>query len=131
MTTQRRSDVERLRLFCDRVNRTLARAVQDGTIRAKWELRSSAENGMSLATDFGDDEDVRSLLLDVRRFFSDGEDVFFNAIANVVERVVQDDELLDSRSARSSSSCWTKAFRAACRTGEADVWRWCSLSCLY
>lgn len=55
----------------------------------------------------GDDEDVRSLLLEVRKFFADREDVHFPHIANLVERFVDDDELRNAN--RVNPQGWKQA----------------------
>ena len=62
-----------------------------------------------METNLGDDEDVRSLLLEVRKFFSDKEDVHFPRIANLVELAVKDkdEELHDAN--RANRQSWKQA----------------------
>lgn len=103
-----RSVEEQLRLFCQRVESALARrAVRNGTIAAEFSLRYTSDEGLRLETNLGDDEDVRSLLLEVRKFFADREDVHFPHIANLVERFVDDDELRDAN--RVNRQGWKQA----------------------
>jgi hypothetical protein len=92
--TVKRTDAERLRLFCELVDGALSRrAVTEGTIRASWSLSSSEEGGLVHDIDTGDDEDLRSLMLDFRKFLASREDVHFPRIAGIVERRVTDEDL--------------------------------------
>jgi hypothetical protein len=103
-----RSDDERLRLFCDRVARALSRrAVTEGTIAASFNVRWTEDEGLRIDTNLGDDEDVCSLLLEIRKFFSDREDVYFPRIANIVEQVVADAELREAN--RANRQSWKRA----------------------
>ena len=51
------------------------------------------ENGLTWTSDLGDNEDLRSLLLDFRKFVSDDEDTFYYKIANIVEVSIPDVDL--------------------------------------
>ena len=103
-----RSVEEQLLLFCRRVESALARrAVRNGTIAADFHARSTPDGEIQLETDLGDDEDVRSLLLEVRKFLSDNEDVHFPRIANLVERTVDDAALRDAN--RTNRRIWKQA----------------------
>lgn len=86
-------DLNRLRLFAATAARAInRRAIRDGTIRAGVKLRFD-EAGGEVERDVGDEEDVRSLMLEVRQFVSDGEQLHYPAIANILERRLDDDEL--------------------------------------
>lgn len=52
--------------------------------------------GPPVETHLGDEEDVRSLMTDLRKFLAPDEDVNFNRIANIVELAVTDDEMRDA-----------------------------------
>lgn len=105
-----RTDVERLRLFCASVDDALnRRAVRQATVSSAFRFQYTPEEGLSLTTDRGDEEDMRSLLLAVRRFFSAGEDVQFTGIANVVERLVQEPELREAN--RANRRAWNRLRR--------------------
>jgi hypothetical protein len=103
-----RTDEERLRLFCDRVAEAVARrAITDRTVSARFTIGWSEEDGLRAVLFLGDDEDARSLLVAVRPFFSNGDDVHFNRIANIVERLVTDPELHEAN--RVNRESWKAA----------------------
>lgn len=86
-----RTDEQRLRLFCQQVEQTLSRrAVRDRTIEAKFSLSAHEGGDLVSTVSLGDDEDVRSLLMDVRKFLAPREDVFFPGITNIVHRLTAD-----------------------------------------
>ncbi len=104
-----RGATDRLKLFVDRVDRTAGRrAIVDQTVRAHFSLRSDAEAGAStFTTDAGDEEDLRSLLLDFRSFLSPTEDVFANRIFNILEQTLLDEELKQAN--RQNREAWKLA----------------------
>ena len=103
-----RSDRERLELFSERVRHAISRrAVQEGTLRAQFSLTAVAGAGVTLEQDQSDVEDVRSLLLEFRKFLAQKEDVFFSRIANIVERSVGDEELKAAN--RTNREAWNRA----------------------
>jgi hypothetical protein len=88
-----RTDAERLRLFCDLVVKARwRRAIQGRTIKAGLTLHFG-QDGQGVETNLGDEEDVRSLMTDLRKFLAPREDVYFLDIADIVERAVTDDEM--------------------------------------
>ena len=102
-----RTDEERLNAFCQLVDEAVSRrAIKDQTITAKWSIHCGEDTDGDLAVDMdlGDTEDLRSLLLDFRKFLADGEDVFFNRVANIVGRAVTDPELHDAH--RQNREAW-------------------------
>ena len=71
----------RLRLFVAKVDAAVnRRAVREGTIRSSFTLTGSAEQS-ALQVDIGDEDDVRSLLIDFRSFVSPKEPVFANWVS--------------------------------------------------
>jgi hypothetical protein len=91
-----RTDEERLRLFCDLVNKALARrAVADRTMRSGLTMRFGQFEGPQVETNLGDQDDTHALMIDVRKFVAKkkDDDVFFPHITAVVARAVTDDEL--------------------------------------
>jgi len=108
----RRTDEQRLRLFCDRVDYAISlRAVRDGTITSGFQLSFSSEDGVRLEADLGDNDDTRSLVVEIRKFLMDREDVHFFGIANIVERTVKDAELHDAN--RKNRESWMRELRGA------------------
>jgi hypothetical protein len=72
-----RTNTERLRLFIERMDQAVnRRAVREQTIYVAWSLTGHPDEGSSFSSDSGDDEDLRSLLLDFRSFMAEREDVF-------------------------------------------------------
>lgn len=107
----RRAARDKLMLFCDNVDRVLSRsAITQGTISASFRLVFDQESGLQVETNLGDEDHVRSLLLDFRKFLSESEDVCFFSVANVVERAVSNDqELRDAN--RSNRDQWKDVLR--------------------
>ena len=64
---------------------------------------------MTFTTDQGDEDDLRSLMIDMRMFLSPNEDVSFTRISNQLERQLNDDELRDAN--RANRSSWKRALR--------------------
>lgn len=104
-TTTTRTIEHRLITFCrvaeDAVSR---RAIQQGTIGAAWSLRGQVDEPVELTTDLGDIEDVRSLLLDVRKFFLNDEAAHFPSVANILEKRLTDNDLRDAN--RTNRRSW-------------------------
>lgn len=92
------TDEQRLHLFCGLVDRAVQRrAIQERTISAKWNIKLGGPGApMTVTSDLGDEEDAQGLMLPVRQLLMNGEPTQFYAIANIVERVVVDDELRES-----------------------------------
>ena len=92
-----RTDAERLRLFCELVVKARGRrAIKARTIEAGVTFHFGRFEGPPVETHLGDEDDVRSLMTDLRKFLAADEDVNFNRIANIVERAVTDDEMRDA-----------------------------------
>jgi hypothetical protein len=92
-----RTDAERLRLFCELVEKARnRRAITVPTLEAGFTLHFGRFEGPAVETRLGDEEDVRSLMTDLRKFLAPGEDVYFYRIANIVERAVTDDEMREA-----------------------------------
>lgn len=92
-----RTDAERLRLFCELVTKARnRRAITGPTLEAGFTLHFGRFEGPPVETHLGDEEDVRSLMTDLRKFLAPDEDVNFNRIANIVELAVTDDEMRDA-----------------------------------
>jgi hypothetical protein len=105
-----RTDLERLRLFCASVDEALGRrAVREATVSDRWRFQYTQEEGLSFETDRGDEEDLRSLLVAVRRFFAPKEDVYFTRVLNIVEQVVRDPELVAAN--RTYRQAWSRLLR--------------------
>jgi hypothetical protein len=84
------------------------RAIQDGTLKTSFTLTMSREPDQSaFSMDSGDEDDLRSLLLDFRLFMSAREDVFANGIFNLLEQRLMDDEFREV--ARGNRDAWRGA----------------------
>lgn len=62
-------------------------------------MRGGHDEPLAHEVTLGDDEDLRSALLDVRKFLAEKEDVFFPRVANAVERLVTNAELREANAA--------------------------------
>lgn len=92
-----RTDDERLRLFHRCVTAALSRpAVTSGTISATFHASYSEENGLQVETNLGDEEHVRSLLIEVRKFLAEKSDIHFFKIAKIVARLANDSALTEA-----------------------------------
>jgi hypothetical protein len=88
-----RDPESRLRLFVAKVDEAISRrAIQEATIRSTFALTGSAYQS-TLEVDTGDQEDVRSLLIDFRSFVSPKEPEFANWVFNELERRLTSDEV--------------------------------------
>lgn len=91
-----RSDRERLELFCVCVDRVLARrGVTEQTIAAEYRECAGPEGTLQTDCDLGDEEHLRAMLPDLRKFFAPGDDVSFFGIAKIIERRTTDEQLKD------------------------------------
>jgi hypothetical protein len=101
-----RTDAQKLDLFVKRVDRAVdRRAVKEKTIRAYFSVDTSHEQ-TAFTGDTGDEEDMRSLLLDFRSFLAPKEDVHAYLIFNILEVRLTDDEL--KQHARDNRQDWKK-----------------------
>src|SRR4051794_4936038 len=97
----------RFRLFVVRVDQAVGRrAVQQETLKSSFTLIGSAEQS-TLQVNTGDEDDVRSLLIDFRSFVSPSEPIFVNWVFNELERRLSDDELRES--SRECREAWERA----------------------
>jgi hypothetical protein len=95
--SSRRTDEERLRLFCEVVAKAQSRrAAADRTIKAGLTLRFGQFEGTAVETRLGDKDDVHALLIDLRKFLAKGGDICFFDIARIVRGVVTDPEMKDA-----------------------------------
>lgn len=85
------------------------RAIQQGTIGASFSIKGQRDQPVQFESDLGDIEDVRSLMLDVRKFFLQQEAAHFPSIANILEQRLTDDELRDAN--RTNRDSWKRASR--------------------
>jgi len=100
---------ERLRLFCDQVEKTRnRRAVSGPTIRASFNL-SMSQDETTFSHDTGDEDDVRSLMMDMRMYLSPKEDVHFPSVTKLLDRRLTDEEL--RRINRQNREAWRRAMR--------------------
>lgn len=104
----RRSDEERLRHFVAVVAACIGRpAVQQRTLKANLKLVGSEQGELITELDLGDEEHVRSLMLDFRKLIAAKDDAFFYSICKVLERRLPDGEEL--RCARLHRAAWKEA----------------------
>ena len=74
----RRDDEERLLHFVATVDRCISRrAVQERTLRARFSIRSTIGEPVDVEADHGDEEDVRSLMLEFRKLLAKDNDAHF------------------------------------------------------
>jgi hypothetical protein len=102
----KRSDAQKLTLFVERVDRAAdRRAIKEQTIRSHFSVDANTDE-MALTADVGDEEDLRSLLLDFRSFLAQKEDTYANRIFNILEQQLTDEELKEI--ARTHREAWKK-----------------------
>jgi len=107
-TNSNRSVEERLRTFCRVVQDAVSRrAIQQGTIASGFQLKADRGQPVQVTTNLGDEEDLRSLMLDVRKFFLNQEAAHFLTVTNLVERRLTDQELKDFN--RTNRDSWRSA----------------------
>lgn len=70
--------------------------MQEGTLRSSWTIGGSVGEPATYSADIGDEEDLRSLLLDVRKLVMTNDDAHFPGISNLLELRLTDDELRDA-----------------------------------
>jgi hypothetical protein len=109
----RRTDAQKLNLFVDRVERAVdRRAVTENTIKAHFSVDANAEQ-TAFTADSGDEEDLRSLLLDFRSFLAPKEDVHANRMFNILEKLLTDNEL--KQDARANREVWKRVLAGSVR----------------
>jgi hypothetical protein len=100
----------RLRLFCTVVEAAVSRrAVQNNTLQSWWKVSGGIDKAVTFEADLGDEEDIRSLLLDIRKLLASGEVVHFPAIANLLETRLTDDDL--RADARVNRESWKRSLK--------------------
>src|SRR5260370_1788978 len=100
-----RTDAERLRLFCELVAKARnRRAITGPTLEAGFTMHFGRFEGPVVETQLGDEEDVRSLMTDLRKFLAPKSDANFNRIADIVERAVNDEDMREAN--RHNRECW-------------------------
>lgn len=100
-------DETRLRQFCAEVQRLVSRrAIREGTIAASWKVNIDTAAGTTIESNLGDEEDARSLIIDVRRLVLN-DPTSFGRVTNTIERAVTDEELRDAN--RVNRAQWRKA----------------------
>ena len=110
--TPRRDDEDRLLHYVATVDRCISRrAVQERTLRARFSIRSTIGEPVEVEADHGDEEDVRSLMLEFRKLLAKDDDAHFFGICNLVERRVDDSEMLTYT--RSNRDNWKVALSGA------------------
>jgi hypothetical protein len=104
-----RSEVERLQLYVDLTEQLkTSRLVQrrpDIGLQVNW----TPEEGMRTEVQQPEEEELRSFLLTFRKFVSQGEDAYFNAICNIAERRLENVDL--KVRLRKARELWKHAMR--------------------
>lgn len=109
-----RDPEERLQLFVAKVDSALGRrAVREETLQAAFTITGGPEQS-TFEFDTGDEEDVRSLLIDFRSFVASKEPEFANWVFNQLERHLVDEELRVA--ARNNRKYWDAAKAGPVRT---------------
>src|SRR4051812_15473585 len=81
----KRSDAECLRLFLDVVDEVLSRRAVRNGLKASWEWEwDETNNDIRFFCNRSDEDDLRSLAIDLRKFTSKGEDVCLSHIFNAL-----------------------------------------------
>lgn len=107
--SMRRTPEERLQHFVATVERCgRTRAVQQGTIASSFTIHSQRDEPVNVHSDLGDEDDVRSLMLEFRKFVSDKDDAHFESICNIVYRSVEDSEV--RAWVNTNRATWTQVF---------------------
>ena len=97
-------------------------------------MSSSPEQGVRVQAYLGDEDHVRSLMLDFRKLWSNDDDAHFYSICNIMQRRLTDPELIDSQKANRES--WNRMLsgkttghvnfvrdgRTVAGNGVLDVW---------
>jgi hypothetical protein len=104
-----RSDLERLQLFAQMTEELRASRLMQSRPDIGLTINWNPEEGMQTEVQQPDEEELRSFLMTFRKFFSEGEDVHFNAICNIAERRLEDDELRERL--RAARELWKYAMR--------------------
>jgi hypothetical protein len=86
---------ETLRRFVHHVDQLRARRIiREEDLRSSLNLNASRETPLQVSHHEPDEEDLRSYLLDFRKFIAEQEPVFLNRVLNVAQRHVTSDEIL-------------------------------------
>lgn len=85
------------------------RAIRDGTLAAEVTYSVAIGEPEKVTADLGDEEDLRSLMLDVRKFFLQEEAANFNAVANLLYQRLQDSGLKDA--SVKNREAWNKVLK--------------------
>jgi hypothetical protein len=80
------------------------RAIEARTLKAGLTLHFGQVEGPAVETQLGDEDDVRALMIDIRKFLSPREDVYFIGIANIFDRSVTDEEMREA--SRHNRKAW-------------------------
>ena len=103
-----RSDLEKLRLFSQQVDRLVGRrALRDGTISSRWQMKHTAGVSTEFSFDRGDEEDLLAAMTAFRFFTAVKEDTYFPAVCNLLERVLTNLELREAN--RHNRAAWSRA----------------------
>jgi hypothetical protein len=131
VTVSRVTPIEELQLFCYQAEQVR----QLKLVRKRWStsltLRASRAGGATFSLTEPDEEELRSLLLALRRFVADSEPTFLNHVYNLCEQHITSDLLReDLRGARqawkqaqkSLGIAWTHNGREVAPAHVADLW---------
>jgi len=102
-----RHDVAKLQHFVAVANACKARRGSK-TIRSSLTI-GTVDGEEKWEGDFGDEEDNRALVTEFRKFISESDDAFFPRICGVLERRVEDQEVL--RRTRTNRDSWLKVVK--------------------
>lgn len=107
MPTSTRTDLERLTLFVDRVQRLVdRRGLRDGTIASRFNMKASTES-TTFRFDIGDEDDLIAVMAAFRQFTAPREDTHLPKICNLLEQVLTDPQLRDAN--RANRDAWRLA----------------------
>ncbi|MFC1715370.1 hypothetical protein ACFL6S_17005 [Candidatus Poribacteria bacterium] len=93
LTNISRAEVKRLESFVQRANELLQRRIfKEGLPKTKLSWGIPVKSG-AVKSEFPDEEDFRSALLDLRMFYMNKEDTHFYSICNILYKTLADDAL--------------------------------------
>ena len=102
--------MERLEAFCRVADAAVSRrAITENTLVADVTYSVTQGGAESVTADHGDEEDFRSLMLDMRKFVLQEEAANFNAVANLLYMRLTDDALRDA--AVKNRAAWDNAMQ--------------------
>jgi hypothetical protein len=103
----KRTDIERLRLFSERVALLVGRrGFREATIASRFNF-SHKHGQTTFSFDIGDTDDLLAVMTTFRQFTAPKEDTHFPAICNVLENVLHDPELRAAN--RANREAWKRA----------------------